>query len=313
MLKIELYDKQNHLLHSEVLRSSRIRIGRHSSCDVVIPDEFISRFAAEITINADHTGQLNMAGKIIPLSDHLKVALGEYTLVIHNLSLLDDSETKDYIAPRRQGIGQFALAFALMNLMVVGDELLLGTLDQKAIRLAEALVMFNLLLIGVTLVLSILSRAINREYRFIKIATMSFTAPIAFFIIYSNYYGLRWLLPDFAAFEISHHLVLWLWGVLVLTWLSRVVFDHVALWLRRTLIIIIAIGVGSVFIKQFFPFQKRFQYAYFEPPPILLPQFQKAAVSEIDFVNRTMDMAQDLTRKSEEITATLKEAQVPEK
>jgi hypothetical protein len=288
MLKIEVYDKTNHLVESLVSGKSTIRIGRHSSCDLILTDPAISRFAIEIKMDNTGTGNVHFEKQNTPLTDFRRLHLGEYRIDIHNLNLLDDNDTKKFHSPRWLGLGTFLMAFVLMNSLVTIDEYLLGTEEQKTFRLIEALLMFNLILIGVTLVLAIISRAINREYRILKMASVVFTAPIGVFFISENLYGVRWLLFDFLRQEIAYQSLLWLWGIGIIFWLSTVLFDHVMAGLRYAAIALIALGVGLFALKPFLPVQNQYQFAFWEPQPILIESFKTNSVTQSQFIEKAL-------------------------
>jgi hypothetical protein len=92
--------------------------------------------------------------------------------------------------------------------------------------------LIHILIYGPALLISLLSKAINQEYRFMRFLPIAYASGFFFILIEQDLFGLRWILGEKMQLESNYkalHLLLVLWA----SWLTlKVLFESWPKWVR---------------------------------------------------------------------------------
>ena len=234
MLKIEVYDQSGICIETKNFNQNLIRIGRHSSNDLILANLNISRFELHLEQLPDQTWKYIHNGKSHQFNEYREVWIDTYKLRFFNLSLLDDQKTSHVY--HRWVLFQNIFMVTSFEFLFFAIWFFDRVLSNPAIltwtQHLQDFMLIHILIYGPALLISLLSKAINQEYRFMRFLPIAYASGFFFILIEQDLFGLRWILGEKMQLESNYkalHLLLVLWA----SWLTlKVLFESWPKWVR---------------------------------------------------------------------------------
>jgi hypothetical protein len=178
MLKIEVYDQSGICIETKTFNQSLIRIGRHSSNDLILANLNISRFELHLEQLPDQTWKYIHHGKSHQFNEYREVWIDTYKLRFFNLSVLDDQKTS-HVHHRWvmfQNIFMVTSFEFLFFAIWFFDRVLSNPASLTWTQHLQDFMLIHILIYGPALLISLLSKAINQEYRFMRFLPVAYAS-----------------------------------------------------------------------------------------------------------------------------------------
>ncbi len=276
MIRVEIIDPRGHYVQTKDFSKDVITCGRGLDCDVIIPD---FKFALqEVAILRREGGyQTIHQQKEHVLSGEQVIKLHGYKIRIINLMHFQNEQNAE-IKDRDWILSAVLLAVVIIN-SVLGDLLLdpNSTDPWGALRnLSSVLIVVAIISVG----LSLLSRAVNGEYRIWQVTNRLLVAILALIVVQTNLVGLRWLGPQLLWNEAIWGFIYFI-GAGILMWsLSNAIFEHVSPKIRRGLITFAIVLSGIANYMTYFPGRDSYRYPQISPTPPLPALFESKPLTK---------------------------------
>ncbi|MEK6773357.1 MAG: hypothetical protein AABY64_05420 [Bdellovibrionota bacterium] len=276
MIRIELFNKNGHLIKSFDFNGDQFKIGRALDCNLIIPD--FSFRPIELTINktAENKYNYQWENKNLEVIEEQILKIHNYKLVFTNLDFYANPNTQVSLKNRREWLYPLAV-FVLIFLVDCFKTLFVSAKpylsDQNFVFILAVGVLNLIFSFGLVLI----SKIINHEYNFWKI--LFYLMNLTFFIFVISTFGIRWF-----PFRLFENDLFWLSFNLAIAFpffwkLTFLVCEH----LEKKLKIILAFIPFVIFILfaviSTFPFQKKYKYSTYQPRPAVFQFLETKSIS----------------------------------
>lgn len=298
MILVEVFKQTGERVDHQVIRKAQVSFGRHSSNDLIIPDLSIPLYAGVLSLEPD-------------LPNKKEVILGDYRLRFTNLLWMDQlpeispsaSVKTDSIISLQNSqetplLGQNSTAvetttteaavktvwsthrgwgviWILFNIAYLIHQSSMISIKRDWVSVVVEFFALNAVLLIPTTILSILSQAINRQYRFLPILRVNIAIACAWSFLNLDFFGLRWLLGEWALSNALMNLLHITTASFFFYQLSLLIFDHLRESLRRGLFIAATLLAGFALFHKYLPFRDQFQFHSMIDRPLIYPWFEE--------------------------------------
>ncbi len=157
----------------------------------------------------------------------------------------------------------------------------------------------NAILLTPTTLLSILSQAINRQYRFLQILRVNIAIGCVGSFLALDFFVLRWLLGEWAQSRVLMNVLQICAASFFLYQLSLIIFDHFRASLRRGLFAAVALIAGFALFHRYIPLRDQFQFQAMDDMPLIYPWFEQKPISPADMTALLRDRMKDQSSAGE--------------
>lgn len=301
MILVEVFKQTGERIDHQVIRRGQVSFGRHSSNDLIIPDLSIPLYAGVLFLDPD-------------LPNKKEIILGDYRLRFTNLLWMDQlpeispSESLSTASISLQNSQEFpqpeqksavidapaaepvlttvwathrgwGIVWIFFNFAYLVHQSSMISIKHDWVSVVVEFFALNAVLLIPTTILSILSQAINRQYRFLPILRVNIAVACAWSFLNLDFFGLRWLLGEWA---LSHALIKVL-HILTASFffyqLSLLIFDHLRKSLRRGLFIAAPLLAGFALFHKYLPIRDQFQFHSMDDRPLTYPWFEQKPIA----------------------------------
>jgi hypothetical protein len=279
MVLVEVFTHSGERIDREIFRQELIKFGRHSSNDLILPDLRTPLFG----------GAVHSRTEILTQKE---ILTGPYRILFTNLTWLDQQPDLTHSqnlasAPKSfKNLKTWPWASSKsLRLWVIFNAIYLSYFtfmtSQKHDWVGVLVEFFGLngILLIPSVGLSILCKAINREYRFLALLKIHIGAAFAWSFFNLDFFGLRWAFGDLLTSKVIPDAIHILAGAFVLYLISEVIFDHIRKPIRLSLFGIGALIAFFGLFHKYLPLRDQFQFVAHDDFPLVYPPFEKNEIS----------------------------------
>jgi hypothetical protein len=288
VLRIEIRKEGERQVEVRELRGLHFTIGRSVQHDVVLTDPRVSRVGARVEFKPDGGFIYSEGETRREANREMKVELGPYTIEFTDLRLLEDEKTNPNFMPSltRMNRAVVAIVFLGIELFTLLNERFFRPNPHEWPRVLAAMLFVAAGVLLPVLMLSIVSRAVNGDYRFWRLARWFLVSGFGVMFFFSDLGDLRWVLGSWMRIEEFYGSLIGLWLLFCLSRLVAIVFDHLKPWAHWSLIGTLAILGLYLQWSHLIPLKQQHRFAKVAIAPIRSPILESAAVPSEVFLNR---------------------------
>jgi hypothetical protein len=303
---VEVFTLSGERVHREIFRQDSLKFGRHSSNDLILADPRAPLYCGSVKAQTE-------------VATQMEIIAGPYRLRFTNLSWLDqlpdlpadlplgpdqelDQKPNQELKSRPEHLISSATLpptpttirnlkpwswlssmslwiWILFNLAHLSYFTFMTSQKHDWVGVLVEFFGLNAILLIPTVALAILSKAINREYRFIALLKIHIGAAVAWSFFNLDFFGLRWIFGDGLRSKIIPDTVHILAATIVLYLLSEIIFDHIRKYVRIALFGIGAIIAAFGLFHKYLPLRDQFQFTTQDNFPLVYPPFETAEIT----------------------------------
>lgn len=335
---VEVWEDSKTLLDRAIIRDLREfkswRLGRSKSSQMILPHPELALCWIEMTVSKDSRIEIRVHDEILFLDKEQILNQGPLTLHIYDLDWIETwpqaprnpislKATKNFksllshVPSPQSALSQWRWVLSLwlgFNLFFGLWHFIFHYRENPALEALEQVVLLNALVLGPSLLMSILSQALNKKYKLREFFRIQLLGTVFWFVTRTDYLGLRWILGPLA-YEEALFAVL---AILISFWIFDEWLRHLfeglkPLWRRSAIALVFSIGLASQALR-YLPWKDQFYFPPDPQPPILYDAFANLKQeSKEDFLNRLDKHLQNQSESSESLLKLMKSSQTNSK
>lgn len=300
MMLIEVFNSHGQRLEKEIFQKELVKVGRHSSNDFIIADLKIPLHWFEVVKEKENEWKIRLPDREEVFTTLLEIKVDIYLLRFVNLEWMDEQPHSGSLLNREPLSFKLQKArslqlWILFNLFYTVYFVLVTWQKKYWIDYVNEFFIVNAIIFVPAFVLSILSQAINKKYRFKELFYIQIIGLFILSFIKLDFFGLRWIIGEWASFRILVHILLLGLAAFYVFRVSQIIFDHIRRPWRLGILGLASLIAVFVLFQKHLPLKDNYQFFQKDDGPLLYPLFEKSPISIQDL---TESLSQQMSKQS---------------